>query len=105
VEQQVAVRDLLPGLGTDVEVVSVGVDPNEDAAVLRRYAERHGFPWRFAVAPPDMLRALERSFGTRFLHPPSEPMFLVDTRGEPFIAPYGSKDANTIRQLVSVARV
>lgn len=100
-----AVRDLIPRLGSDVEVVSIGVDPNEDAAVLRRYLDRHGFSWRFAVAPPDMLRSLERSFGTRFLHPPSEPMFLVDTRGEAFIAPFGFKDAETIRQLVTTARL
>ena len=100
-----AVRNVLPSLGADVVVVSVGIDPNESATVLGRYAEGEGFAWRFAVAPRPMLAALQQAYGTRFLHPPSEPMFLVDTKGVPFIAPFGFKDEKTLRQLVEVARL
>lgn len=89
----------------DVVIVSIDVDPNEEGRTLGRYADELDFRWRFTVPPRDVLRALERSFGTRFLHPPSEPMFLVDTAGVAFVAPFGSKDEKTLLQLAETARV
>lgn len=99
------VRDTLPSLGDDVVLVSLDIDLNESAELLARYTREQGFDWRFAVAPRDTLSAMQRLFGTRFLHPPNEPMFLVDARGEPFAAPGGPKDAKTLRQLVDVSRL
>lgn len=99
------VRDTLPSLGEDVIVVSLDIDPNESADLLRRYAAEQGFDWRFALAPREVLSAMQRQFGARFLHAPSEPMFLVDARGGLFGAPGGLKDAKTIQQLVDVSRL
>lgn len=86
-------------------VVSLGIDSNESADLLRRYAGEQGFDWRFAVAPREVLAAMQRQFGARFLHAPNEPMFLVDARGGLFGAPGGLKDAKTIQQLVDVSRL
>ena len=98
------VRDTLPALGDDVVLVSLDIDLNESAELLARYAREQDFDWRFAVAPRHTLSAMSRLFGTRFLHPPNGPMFLVDARGEPFAAPGGPKDPKTLRQLVDVSR-
>jgi hypothetical protein len=95
------VKSVLPGLGPDVVMVSIDVDTTENADQLRRFAEEKGFAWRFAIAPRDMLVELQRAFGTQFLTPPSEPMFIVDAKGEPHLVDFGHRDANTVRALVA----
>ena len=85
-------------------MVSVDVDPSEDADQLRRFADRNGFGWRFAVAPKDMLVEFQKAFGTQFLTPPSEPMFIVDPKGLPHLVPFGHRDAKTLRELVTKYR-
>lgn len=103
------VREALPSLG-DVEVVSLGLDASlgvafdEAARALGTYAEREGFPWRFAVAPPQAVAAMRTAWGERLVETTAEPMFLIDTRGDPFAAPSGRRDAVMLRQLVQVAR-
>ena len=94
-------KETLPSLGPDVLMVSIDVDTTENADQLRRFAEQHGFDWRFAIAPRDMLVELQRAFGTQFLTPPSEPMFIVDPKGEAHLVPFGHRDGNTIRALVT----
>ena len=82
-------------------MVSLDVDPTENADQLRRFADQHGFAWRFAIAPREMLVELQRAFGTQFLTPPSEPMFIVDPKGEPHLVPFGHRDGNTLRSIVA----
>lgn len=97
-------RDTLPSLGTDVVMVSLDTDPNENAELLRRYVEQTGFPWRFALAPRELIRELGDTFGTQFLTQPSEPMFLVDPRGVPHLLPFGRKSADALRSAVQQYR-
>ena len=93
-------KETLPSLGDDVLMVSVDIDPNENADLLRRYADQNEFPWRFAVAPREMLQAFGAAFGTQFLIPTSEPMFIVDPRGEPHLLPFSRKSADALRGFV-----
>lgn len=81
-------------------MVSIDVDTSENADQLRRFADQRGFEWRFAIAPRDMLIELQREFGTRFLVPPSEPMFIVDAKGEAHLVPFGHRDVETLRTIV-----
>ncbi len=90
-------RDTLPSLGPDVLMVSLDTDANESADLLRRYVDQNGFPWRFALAPRDVLRQLSDTFGTQFLTQPSEPMFLIDPRGGVHLLPFGRKSADALR--------
>ncbi len=85
-------------------MVSLDVDTSENAEQLARFADSNGFPWRFAIVPRDMLVELQKAFGTQFLTPPSEPMFIVDPKGEPHLVPFGHRDASTLRQLVAKYR-
>lgn len=82
-------------------MVSVDVDTTESGDQLRRFAEQHGFDWRLAIAPREMLVELQRAYGTQFLTPPSEPMLIVDARGEAHLLPFGHRDANTLRAIVA----
>ena len=93
-------RDTLPSLGPDVVMVSLDTDANESADLLRRYVDQQGFPWRFALAPREVLRELSDTFGTQFLTQPSEPMFILDRRGEPHLLPFGRKTADALRRAV-----
>ncbi len=85
-------------------MVSLDTDPNENADLLRRYADQNGFPWRFALAPREILRELGDTFGTQFPTQPSEPMFLVDPRGAPHLLPFGRKSATALRGFVQQYR-
>lgn len=81
-------------------MVSLDTDTNESADLLRRYVEQHGFSWRFALAPREVVRELGEVFGTQFLTQPSEPMFLVDPRGAVHLLPFGRKSADDLRAAV-----
>jgi len=98
------VKDTLPSLGSDVLMISVDIDASESADLLRRYADQNGFPWRFAVVPREMLQAFGAAFGTQFLIPTSEPMFIVDPRGGPHLLPFGRKSADALRGFVAQFR-
>jgi hypothetical protein len=81
-------------------MISLDTDASENADLLRRYVEQQGFPWRFALAPRDVLRELGDVFGTQFLTQPSEPMFLLDPRGATHLLPFGHKSAAELGQAV-----
>jgi hypothetical protein len=51
-----------------------------------------------------MLVEFQNAFGTQFLAPPSEPMFIVDPKGAAHLVPFGHRDAATIRALVAKYR-
>ena len=98
------VRDALASLGSDVQMISLDVDSSENAAQLRAYADRNGFTWKFAVAPRELLDALQRTYGTQFLTPTAEPMFFVGPAQRLSPGSFGRRDAGTMRSLVAANR-
>ena len=56
----------------DLVVVSLDIDPNEDQATLKKYAQATGFQWTFAVAPPELVRTIGNTYGDQFLNPYGE---------------------------------
>lgn len=91
-------------LGLDGALAGRRPPIEDEARALAAYAEREGFPWRFAVAVPRVVESLRVAWGQRLVEPSAEPMVLVDAQGEPFAAPGGRKDALALRQLVQIAR-
>ena len=85
-------------------MISLDIDSSENAAQLRAYADRNGFTWRFAVAPKEMLEALQRTYGTQFLTPTAEPMFFVSPALRPSSGSFGRRDAGRMRTLVAAQR-
>lgn len=78
--QQQQVADLKSS-GSEVTSVSLNTDPNEDASRVRDHTDRHGFGWRYSVAPPEVTSSLAERFGSSMLNPPSAPMVLVCEEG------------------------
>jgi hypothetical protein len=85
-------------------MVSVDIDTTENADQLARFGDKYGFAWRLAIGSREMLAEFQNAFGTQFLTPPSEPMFIVDPKGAAHLVPFGHRDAATIRALVAKYR-
>ena len=75
--QQKQVRALHEQVGDGVVSIALNTDPNEDTGKVAGHIQRHGFDWRYAVAPADLTRALKTEFGVGILNAPSAPMVLI----------------------------
>lgn len=96
----VRLRELL-GDPDDFVSVSLDVDMGEDEALLKRYAEKLGYDWRFAVAPLHVARALGNLYSAQYLNPPLSPMLIIDREGNVLGLPFGSvKDAESLQRVL-----
>ena len=94
-------QQALPKLGDDVVMISIDSDSNEDATLLRRYAEQLGFSWRFAVAPREVMASVAQEIGNGFLTQTNEPMFVVSAKtGRAHALPFGHKSEEDLRTAV-----
>ena len=75
--QQKQVRALHEEVGDEVVSIALNTDPNEDHDKVVAHLERHGFDWRYAVAPAELILALKEEFGVGILNAPSAPMVLI----------------------------
>jgi len=91
----------LLGHTEDLVSVSLDVDMGEDEALLKKYAEKLGYDWRFAVAPLLVARALGNKYSAQYLNPPLSPMLIIDREGNVLGLPFGSvKDAESLQGVV-----
>jgi cytochrome oxidase Cu insertion factor (SCO1/SenC/PrrC family) len=97
--QQVEVKKLSTMLGNpdDLVQISLDVDPNEDAASLKKYADTNGFDWHFAVVPLLVARALGNLYSAEYLNGPLDPMLIIDRSGKVYGLPYGLKSAGSLQ--------
>jgi hypothetical protein len=70
-------QEELEGLDDGIVKISINIDPNEDATTVREHANEHGFGWRYAVAPPEMVQSLVDAFGTTVTNAPSTPVVVA----------------------------
>ena len=75
--QQRQLAALHEEVGDAVISVTLNTDPNEDRDKVAAHIARHGFDWRYAVAPVELILALKEEFGVGFLNAPSAPMVLI----------------------------
>ena len=61
--------------------VSLDVDLSERPEDLAVYADREGFDWHFAMADPELYRALQERFDLAVTNPPSTPLIIVERDG------------------------
>jgi thiol-disulfide isomerase/thioredoxin len=101
--QQEQIQALHAALGEQDGLVSlsIDIDPNEDAGILKTHTEAHGFDWLFAVAPREVAHEIGQLYGDQFLNPPSAPMFIIDRQGETHSLPFGVKSASTLQEALS----
>jgi hypothetical protein len=79
--QQREVRAVREQLGDSYVYISLSVEPNDTTEALAEYRVREDFPWIFAVAPPDMVRALVTQFGQTVTNPTSTPHLVISPSG------------------------
>jgi len=85
----------------DLVRVSLDVDPNEDAAILKKFAVANNFDWLIAVAPIELGRFLEVNYDQDYLNPPLQPMLFIDRQGGVYGLPFGIKSASSIGQTLA----
>jgi thiol-disulfide isomerase/thioredoxin len=88
------------GMPADLVTVVLDVDPNEDAASLKSYAESNGFDWNYAIAPVEVSREIGNLYGDNFINPPSTPILIIDRKGEVHPLPFGIKSAEDLMKVI-----
>ncbi len=99
-DQVKALHELL-GEREDFVSLGLGIDPNEEAALLKAHTDQHGYGWRYAVSPPEVSREIAELYGAQFLNPPSTPMLIIDRQGQAHPLPFGVKDAQTLQEALA----
>jgi cytochrome oxidase Cu insertion factor (SCO1/SenC/PrrC family) len=102
-QQDDAKQALADASAGDVQYISLGVDPNEDARSLADYADQHGYDWTFARAPTRFARALADQFGPQVLSPPSTPLIVLDASGEVIVREFGRHGPRELLALLDEA--
>lgn len=97
-QQQKNLQSILSSLPSDLVVVSLDIDPNENESDLSNYVQRNGFPWSFAVAPKDVAREVGQLYGDAYLNPPSGPVLVIDRNGMAHPLPLGLKSADDLKK-------
>ncbi len=102
-QQEGQVAQLLkdqPALADKLSVVALDIDPHEEAAALKSYAEMHAFNWDFVISPLDVSRQLGSQYGDQILNPTATPMLLVDQHGQVHMLPFGIKSAGDLMKAI-----
>ena len=86
---------------SDLVRISLDVDPNEDATILRKFADKNKFDWIIAVAPIEVGRFLATHYDEQFLNPPTQPMLFIDRTGGVYGLPFGIKSALSIQKTLA----
>jgi len=97
-QQEIVKLHEMMGKPEDLVTVTIDIDPNEDAAMLKTYLEKHGFDWHYAVASPETAREIGSLYGDQFLNPPSAPMLIIGRNGEAHPLPFGVKSAEDLQK-------
>ena len=101
-KQQKQVMALHSLLAEDNDLVSIAldIDPNEDEASLKAYAQDHGFNWVYVIAPAEVSREIGNLYTAQFINPPSTPILIIDRSGEAHPLPFGIKSADDLKQAI-----
>ena len=90
-------------LGEEYVFVGLSVGENISDGALAEYVDQQGFALIFAVATPDMLNELTRSFGRASITPPSTPHFIIRPDGSMTELFTGAKDSAALVALLTEA--
>ena len=86
-----------------VEVISLGVEPNEQPEALADYADRRGYEWTFALSPTELSRALADQFTAQILAVPATPLIVLSPEGEVVFQDFGFHGPESLVEIVTAA--
>lgn len=95
--QQDKIKELHEIIGDDTVSISLNTDPNEDEGKVIGHVNRHGYDWRFAVAPIELTKALIEEFGIAIVNAPGAPVALVCGDGSSRLLARGVKSADKLK--------
>ncbi|MBI5878162.1 MAG: redoxin domain-containing protein [Chloroflexi bacterium] len=100
--QQTQVKDLRAMFAgrDDLVTIALDVDPNEQAADLKKYVQANGFEGFYGIAPAAVAREIGNLYGAQFLNPPSTPILIVDRHGLAHPLPFGIKSARDLASAI-----
>jgi hypothetical protein len=88
----------LQEIDSDVVVIGVDADPNEEAQQVINHVEENGFEGRYIVAPQELTDALVDEFGPSILSPPTSPVVLISAdQSSARLLPRGLKSLEDIQ--------
>jgi len=103
-KQQMEVKALAEALMLDMDsdlvLVGLDIDLNENADDLRSYTDANGFDWIYAIAPLEVAREIGNLYGDQFLNPPSTPILVIDRTGQVHLTPFGIKSADDLLRFI-----
>jgi cytochrome oxidase Cu insertion factor (SCO1/SenC/PrrC family) len=86
-----------------VQVISLGVEPNQQPEALAEYAERRGYEWTFALSPKELSRALADQFTAQVLSVPATPLIVLSPDGEVAFQDFGFHGPDSLIEIVTAA--
>ena len=86
-----------------VQVISLGVEPNEQPEALAEYADRRGYEWTFALSPTELSRALADQFTAQVLAVPATPLIVLSPDGEVTFQDFGFHGPESLIEIVTAA--
>ena len=86
-----------------VQVISLGVEPNEQPEALAEYADRRGYEWTFALSPTELSRALADQFTAQVLAVPATPLIVLSPEGEVAFQDFGFHGPESLVEIVTAA--
>ncbi len=88
------------GTGSDLVIISLDLDTNEDAQALIDYSNVDNFEWQFVTSTLPMYHDLGNRYGALYLDPTLGPFLLVDRKGQVTNIELGLKTADELKTLL-----
>ena len=82
------------GIGVDLVTISLDVDPNEDATILKKYAATERIQLAGRRGAESVGQFLAKNYDVDYLNPPLQPMLIIDRKGGVWGLPFGVKSAD-----------
>ena len=76
-KQQKEIKKLHEELGDSFVSITLDVDPNESAKLVKKHTSKYGFDWYYAIAPPEMTKLLIKQFGVVVVNAPAAPVIIL----------------------------
>lgn len=95
-KQQQQINELKVQEGETIVHISLDLDPNEDAAIVREHIQTYGFDWYFAVSPIELTNTLVDEFGLLIASAPQAPVVLISKDGSSRLLKRGVKSADVL---------
>ena len=97
-KQQDKIKELHEEVGDAVISISIDTDPNEDENKVIEHVNRHGYDWRFTVAPIEFTSALVEEFGISVVNAPGAPVILICEDQSARLLGRGVKSASKLKE-------